>query len=45
MKFSEFSNVVLDLTDRPFLVFTDQDGRVKVVYRRDDGHYGLIEPE
>ncbi len=35
----------MDLTNRPFLVFTDEDGRVKVVYRRDDGHYGLIEPE
>lgn len=35
----------LDLGDRAFLVFTDADNRVKVVYRRDDGHYGLIEPE
>src|SRR5512137_71261 len=35
----------LDLGNRPFLVFTDEDIRVKVVYRRDDGHYGLIEPE
>jgi putative sigma-54 modulation protein len=35
----------LDLGDRPFLAFTDTDGRVKVVYRRPDGHYGLIEPE
>ena len=35
----------MDLTDRPFLVFTDVDGRVKVIYRREDGHYGLIEPE
>jgi putative sigma-54 modulation protein len=35
----------MDLTERPFLIFTDQDDKVKVVYRRDDGHYGLIEPE
>lgn len=35
----------IDLTNRPFLVFTDSDNKVKVVYRREDGHYGLIEPE
>ena len=35
----------MDLADQPFLVFTDEEGRVKVVYRREDGHYGLIEPE
>ena len=35
----------MDLTDRAFVVFTDQDDKVKVVYRREDGHYGLIEPE
>jgi putative sigma-54 modulation protein len=35
----------MDLGGRPFLVFTDSDNRVKVVYRREDGHYGLIEPE
>ncbi len=35
----------LDLSGQPFLVFTDQDSKVKVVYRRDDGNYGLIEPE
>lgn len=35
----------MDLTAKPFLVFTDSDNRVKVVYRREDGHYGLIEPE
>ncbi len=34
----------IDLTDAPFLVFTDNDDRVKVVYRRPDGNYGLIEP-
>lgn len=35
----------IDLTDAPFLVFTDSDEKVKVVYRREDGNYGLIEPE
>ena len=35
----------MDLADRSFLVYTDEDSRVKVVYRRPDGHYGLIEPE
>jgi putative sigma-54 modulation protein len=35
----------LDLGGKPFLVVTDDDSRVKVVYRREDGHYGLIEPE
>lgn len=35
----------MDLAARPFLVFTADDARVKVVYRRDDGNYGLIEPE
>jgi putative sigma-54 modulation protein len=34
----------LDLTDKDFLVFTDDDDQVKVVYRRPDGNYGLIEP-
>ncbi|GAB4266588.1 MAG: ribosome-associated translation inhibitor RaiA [Deferrisomatales bacterium] len=35
----------MELTGRPFVVFTDEDGKVKVVYRREDGHFGLIEPE
>lgn len=35
----------MDLTDKKFLVFTGEDSHVKVVYRRDDGNYGLIEPE
>ncbi|WP_030060505.1 sigma 54 modulation/S30EA ribosomal C-terminal domain-containing protein [Streptomyces novaecaesareae] len=33
------------LTGRPFLGHTDPgDGRLRVLYRRYDGHYGLIEP-
>jgi len=36
--------VQLNLTHEPFLVFRhDTDGRVAVVYKRDDGAYGLIE--
>lgn len=35
----------IDLAEKDFLVFTDNDDKVKVVYKRDDGHYGLIEPE
>jgi putative sigma-54 modulation protein len=34
----------LNLLNEPFLVFRlDTDGRVAVVYKRDDGSYGLIE--
>lgn len=36
----------LNLLDHVFLVFRhDETGRVNVVYRRDDGRYGLIEAE
>ena len=36
--------VQLNLHNEPFLVFRlDSDGRVAVVYQRDDGSYGLIE--
>jgi hypothetical protein len=36
---------VLDLTDQPFVFFLDpEDGRGRVLYRRYDGHYGLIVP-
>lgn len=36
---------VLDLSDRPFVFFLDPDnGRGHVLYRRYDGHYGLISP-
>lgn len=35
----------MDLTGDPFVFFRDRDtGRGKVLYRRYDGHYGLIEP-
>lgn len=36
---------LLDLTDEPFVFFLDDvSGRGAVLYRRYDGHYGLIEP-
>jgi len=36
--------VQLNLLHEPFLVFChDTDGRVAVVYKREDGSYGLIE--
>jgi len=35
----------IDLTDDSFLVFTNaRTERVNVLYRRNDGHYGLIQP-
>jgi len=36
---------LLDLTDAPFVFFTDlATGRGAVAYRRSDGHYGLLTP-
>ncbi|MBI2433290.1 MAG: ribosome-associated translation inhibitor RaiA [Candidatus Hydrogenedentes bacterium] len=36
----------LELVDDPFLVFSNADtSRVNVLYSRDDGTYGLIEPQ
>jgi putative sigma-54 modulation protein len=38
--------VQLNLLHEPFLVFrSDKDGRVAVVYKREDGAYGLIETQ
>ena len=35
----------LDLADDSFLVFTNsRTNQINVVYRRNDGHYGLIQP-
>lgn len=35
----------LNLTDDPFVFYRDPDvGDVRVLYRRYDGHYGLVEP-
>jgi ribosome-associated translation inhibitor RaiA len=42
---TEEARETLDLTDRPFVFFLDpNDGRGRVLYRRYDGHYGLLEP-
>jgi ribosome-associated translation inhibitor RaiA len=39
------ARALLDLTDEPFLFFVDErSGRGNVLYRRRDGHYGLIAP-
>jgi Sigma 54 modulation/S30EA ribosomal protein C terminus len=36
---------VLDHSDAPFVFFANTDtGRGNVLYRRHDGHYGLITP-
>jgi hypothetical protein len=41
----EEARETLALTDRPFVFFLDRaDGRGRVLYRRYDGHYGLLEP-
>jgi putative sigma-54 modulation protein len=35
----------IDLTDQGFLVFTNaRSSQINVLYRRKDGHYGLIQP-
>lgn len=34
----------LDTGDEPFVCFLDPDGRGQVLYRRHDGHYGLVRP-
>lgn len=37
---------ILDLSDDRFVFFIDQEtNRGKVVYRRHDGHYGVVEPD
>ena len=35
----------MEMLDHSFFVFmNDQTGRVSVVYKRDDGTYGLLDP-
>jgi putative sigma-54 modulation protein len=35
----------MELLDKPFFVFTnDGSGEINVIYRRNDGNFGLIEP-
>jgi len=37
--------MAMDLADRPFMIFKNAShGRLNVVYRRDDGHIGWINP-
>jgi hypothetical protein len=39
------AEVLLDECDEPFVFFAEPDsGRSQVLYRRFDGHYGLITP-
>ena len=41
----EIAKAVLDTTEAPFVFYADaQTGRGNVLYRRHDGHYGLITP-
>jgi ribosomal subunit interface protein len=35
----------LDSSGRNWLVFVNQSGAVNCIYRRDDSHYGLLQPE
>jgi putative sigma-54 modulation protein len=36
----------IDLSGDQFLIFrSEEDRKLKVLYRRKDGHYGLIRPE
>jgi len=35
----------LDLSHDPFMLFVNEtDQKLKVIYRREDGDYGIIEP-
>lgn len=41
----EEASLQMDLLDKSFFIFTDAaSGAMNVIYRRDDGNYGLIEP-
>ncbi|GAB4235488.1 MAG: ribosome-associated translation inhibitor RaiA [Chlamydiales bacterium] len=36
----------MELSDDPFLVYqSEEDRKLKIIYRREDGNYGVIEPE
>jgi putative sigma-54 modulation protein len=36
----------MELSGDPFLVFiNEEDRKVKVIYQREDGHFGIMEPE
>jgi len=41
----EEASLQLELSDQPFLVFSNASSKqVNVIYKRNDGHHGLIEP-
>lgn len=43
---TEEAMMKMDLTDDPFLVYRgEEDLRLKVIFRREDGNYGLVIPE
>ena len=36
----------MNMVDHQFFMFTNADsGQINVVYKRDDGRYGLLEPD
>ena len=40
------SIIRMELKGEPFMIFRgEEDQKIKVIYRREDGHYGIIEPE
>ena len=48
MKFltAEEAVMKMELSDDPFMIFRgEEDRKLKVIYRRNDGNYGLILPE
>ena len=40
------ANMHLHISNKPFIVFLNSDSnKVTVIYKRDDGHHGLVEPK
>jgi putative sigma-54 modulation protein len=36
--------IKMEISDRPFLIYrSEEDQKMKVIYRRDDHHYGLVQ--
>lgn len=36
--------IKMEISDRPFMIFrSEEDQKMKVIYRRDDDHYGLVQ--
>lgn len=43
---SEEAIMKMELSDDPFMIFrSEEDKKLRVIYRRDDGNYGVILPE